>query len=155
MRSRGLVLGLVASLALNLFLIGAAAGVVALGLRMAQDGRPGALVRATRELPQPDRRQMRQMLADTWRGARPDIERSRGLRVEAWSAVADPKPDAPAIKAKLAQSRQIDLGVRATVEERLVDYVLGLPPSDRAIFAQGMRRVLTPPSTPAPPPGGR
>jgi uncharacterized membrane protein len=148
MQPRWLVVGLVASLAVNLFLIGAAAGVIALGLRMAHQNalmRPGALVRATRELPQPDRRQFRMMLADEWRSAIPDLERGRVLRTNAWAALADAKPDGAAIKAGLAQSRQIDVSLWAKVEERVVDYALALPQSDRAIFAQGMRRALTEP----------
>ena|SRR5579864_3262163 len=152
MRPRWLIVGLVASLALNLFLIGAAAGVIALGLRMAHQGplRAGALVRASRDLPQPERCQLRTALAATWRDLRPDVERSRALRVAAWSALADPKADPAAVKAQLAESRQIDEGVRAKAEERIVDEVHALPPADRATFAQGMRRVLTPPAAPAP-----
>ena len=155
MGSRWLVGGLIASVTLNLFLIGAAAGVIALGRSMARENagaRPGALVIATAGLPQPDRRNFRQMLRQTRAGVIADVGRSRSLRMDAWGAFADPKVDPVAIKAKLAQSRQIDTGVRATVEERLVDYVLGLPPADRAAFAAGMRRALTPPPAVAPPP---
>ncbi len=152
MRRPWLIVGLVVSLALNLFLIGAAAGVIALGLRMASQNpaRPGALLRASRDLPQPDRRRLRASLAETWRGLRPDVERSRALRIAAWSALGDPKADPAAVKAQLAESRQIDQATRAKAEERLVDAVRALPPADRVLFAQGMRRVLTPPAQPAP-----
>ena len=148
MGNRWLVAGLIASVALNLFLIGAAAGVIALGVSMAHRpvGRPGPLFRATRELPQPDRQAFRMAVAEIWRSVAPDVARSRTLRGQAWSAIADPKPDAAAIKAKLAQSRQIDTGVRATVEDRVVAYAVGLPPADRAIFARGMQQgVASPP----------
>jgi len=154
MDSRWLVAGLIASAALNLFLVGAAAGVIALGQSMAREGpgvRPGALMIATAGLPQPDRRNFRQMLRQTRSEVLADVARSRALRIDAWSAVGDSKPDPAAIKAKLAQSRQIDTSVRARVEERLVDYVESLTPADRAAFAAGMRRVLTPPPTPQPP----
>jgi uncharacterized membrane protein len=152
MQSRWLVIGLIVSLAVNLFLVGAAAGIITLGVRMAHQNalvRPGALVRATRDLPQPSRRQFRMMLGDEWRSAVPDLERSRMLRTNAWAAVGDAKPDAAAIKAGLAQSRQIDLDQWTKVEERVVDYVLALPQSDRTIFAQGMRRALAQPGAAA------
>jgi uncharacterized membrane protein len=143
-----LVGGMIASVTLNLFLIGAAAGVIALGRSMARENagvRPGALMIASAGLPQPDRRDFRQMLRQTRAAVIADVGRSRALRVDAWSALGDPKSDPAAIKAKLAQSRQIDTGVRATVEEKLVDYIERLPPADRAAFAAGMRRSLAPP----------
>jgi uncharacterized membrane protein len=147
MRPRWLVIGLVASLALNLFLIGTGAGVVALGMRMAREpgtGRPaaGALFWATEGLPQPDRRAMRQMLRGLRDQAKGDTDRSRALRVAAWSALAEPTPDVGAIDQKLAQSRQTDIAVRSRAEQQIVDYAARLPPADRAIFAAGMRRVL-------------
>ena len=147
MASRWLILGLVASVALNLFLIGAAAGVIALGTRMAREtgARQGPLVIATRDLPQQDRRRFRQMLVAARAKVAADTEQSRDLRLSAWGAIADAKPDVAAIKAKLAQSRQLDIGVRSKVEEEIVDYAAALPQDDRTVFADGMRRVLPPP----------
>ena len=145
MRSRWLIVGLLASLALNLFLLGAAAGVVALGVRMAHAGdgaRPGVLVRAARDLPQPAKQNMLMMLGDAWRQVRPAADHSRQMRLEAWSAVADPQPDPAAIKLKLSQSRQLDASARASVEGKLADYVLTLPPADRVAFVAGLRRAL-------------
>ena len=153
MRGRWLLIGLIASVALNLFLIGTGVGVIALGERMAhrpQAQRPGALVRATRDLPQPERRAMRQMLRQAWLEVRPATEQSRALRLDGWSALAVATPDPAQAKAKLAQSRQLDLANRAKVEERVVDYAMGLSPANRAVFAEGMRRVLAPPTQPAP-----
>jgi uncharacterized membrane protein len=149
MRAPWLVVGLIASLVLNLFLVGAAAGVIALGVRMAKEAprpRPGALFWATQDLPQPDRRAMRQMLGAVRRGVLADSDRSLNLRADAWGGLAAGQPNVAAIKQQLTQSRQIDIAVRTRVEERIVDYVAGLSPQDRAIFAAGMRRVLRPPA---------
>lgn len=148
MRGRWLIVGLIASLVLNLFLIGAAAGVIALGARMAHENaaaRTAVLVRATRDLPPADRRAMRQMLRQAWLDAKGPAEQSRALRLEAWGSIADPAADAARIKQELAQSRQIDLADRAKVEETVVDYALTLPPADRKLFAAGMVRAMTPP----------
>jgi uncharacterized membrane protein len=149
MRPRWLAIGLIASLVLNLFLIGAGVGVVTLGRMMARQNAAaggGVLVRATRDLPQPDRRNMRLALRKAWLEIKPDAERSSALRLEAWRAIADPKADAAQIKAKLTECRQIDIANRAKAEEEMVDYALTLPPADRRIFAAGMVRVLTPPA---------
>lgn len=148
MAPRWLVLGLVASVALNLFLIGAAAGVIALGMRMARETgpRPGQLMIAARGLPPQDRRAFREMLVAERADIAADTGQSRDLRLSAWGALADAKPDVAAIKAKLAQSRQLDIGVRRKVEEKIVDYAAALPQNERVVFADGMRRVLPAPS---------
>jgi uncharacterized membrane protein len=155
MRPRWLIIALIASLALNLFLVGAGAGVIALGMRMARQAGParqaGALFWATQGLPQPQRRDMRLMLRDVRDQVKPDTDRSLALRVAAWGALADPKPDPAAIDATLAQSRQIDIGVRTRVEQKIVDYAAHMAPADRASFAAGMRQVLGA-QRPAPPP---
>ena len=153
MNGRWLVIGLIASVALNLFLIGAGAGVIALGMRMAREspptaGRPGALMWVTGALPQPQRRDMRLILRDVRDATKSDAERSRALRISAWSALEDPSPDAAAIEQKLAQSRQIDVGVRTQLEQRLVAYAVRMPASERKTFAGAMRRVLTPQAQP-------
>jgi len=151
MRSGWLIGALVASLALNLFVIGAGAGVwvLAAGLaRQSPGARPGALFWATDDLPQPDRRQMRRFLKDVRDQARPDAAQSLALRAAAWRALGDAKPDAAAVKQQLARGRQIDVAIRTEAEAKIVDYAVRLPPSDRAIFAAGMQRQLTPPAKP-------
>jgi uncharacterized membrane protein len=154
MRGRWLTIGLTLSVALNLFLIGAGAGVIALGVRMARETpagapRPAGLLLATEALPQPARRNIRLMMRDVRDEVKADSDRSLALRRDAWGALADPKPDPAAIEQKLAQSRQIDIGVRTRVEQRIIDYAVKMPPADRATLAAGMRRVLTPRRPPA------
>ena len=150
MRSRWIIVGLAVSVALNLFLLGTGAGVIALGLRMARDNpglKPGALMVATAGLPQGTRHGVREMLRQERTEIEPQVDQSRAVRVQAWSQLAADKPDAAAIKAQLVESRQIDIGVRTKVEEKLVDYAMGMTPADRIAFAAGMRRVLSPPAT--------
>jgi uncharacterized membrane protein len=146
MRRPWLIIGLVVSVALNLFLIGAAAGIIALGSRLAKDGaRPAAtLFWATQDLPEPERHDMRAMLRATRATVLADTNRSLSLRDAAWAGLTDPKPDVAAIKDKLTQGRQIDIAVRTTVEEKIVDYAAQLSPADRALFSAGMRRGLRP-----------
>jgi uncharacterized membrane protein len=153
MRPRWLIVGLVASVALNLFLVGAGAGVIALGLQIAAkppSARPGAFFWASQPLPQPDRSAFRQMLSEVRLEMRADSDHSLAVRAGAWGALADPKPDVASIKQQLDQSRQTDIAVRTRAEERIVDYVAGLSPSDRALFAAAMRRILRPAPAQAP-----
>ena len=154
MRPRWLVVALIASAALNLFLIGAAAGIVALGMRMAREGagaRPGPLIVASQDMPQPGRKNLRQMLRAVRAVLRSQTDESRALRIAAWDSIADTTPDAAAIDQKLEQSRQIDIVVRTKVESALVAYIVRQPAADRTAFAAGMHRVLTPPPPPPQP----
>jgi len=149
MRPRWLIVGLVASVALNLFLVGAGAGIVALGLRIARENaavRPAAFYWATEGLSQPARRDTRRVLLALRDEVRPDIQRSRALRLQAWNGIAAAKPDTAAIKAGLAQSRQLDIATRAKVEEGVVDHVAQLQPADRAAYAAGMSHDLAGPA---------
>jgi uncharacterized membrane protein len=155
MRPSWLVIALVASLVLNVFLVGAGAGVFTLAMRMAHDSagpRPGAFQIASRDLPPADRQAMREMLRGAWADVRTAADQSRRLRAEAWGALADPKPDPAAIKQQLAQSRQLDLTARTAVEEKVVDYVAARSPADRTIVVAGLRSVFPPPPGTGPPP---
>jgi uncharacterized membrane protein len=144
MRPRWLIVGLLVSVALNLFLIGAGAGIVALGLRIASDSgaRPGAFFWATQAMSQPARGEVRRGLAGLRDQVRADVDRSRTLRIQGWNGLAAAKPDTAAIKLALAQSRQLDLATRTRVEEHVVDQLAALPPADRTAYAAGMRRAL-------------
>jgi uncharacterized membrane protein len=147
MRPRWLIVALVVSAALNLFLVGVGAGIFALGLRIASDNgvaRPGVYFWATQAMAQPARGQVRRGLVAMRDEYRADVDRSRALRIQGWNGLAAAKPDSAAIKQALAQGRQIDLATRAKFEERVVDRIATLPPADRAAFAAGMRRALTP-----------
>jgi uncharacterized membrane protein len=149
MRPRWLIVGLVASVVLNLFLIGAGSGILGLGLRMARENagaRPAALFWATQGMSQPARHDTRRMMLGLRDQVRPDIERSRAMRTQAWSALGAAAPDPAAIKQTLAQSRQIDVAVRTRVEEAIVDHVAALAPADRAAYAAGMSRELSAPA---------
>jgi uncharacterized membrane protein len=152
MRPRWLIVGLVVSVALNLFLVGAGAGIVALGLSIAQQsagGRPGVFFWATNGLPQPSRHKVRSWLASEREQIRPDVERSFAVRVQAWDGLAAAKPDPAAIKQGLAQGRQLDLTVRSKVEDGVVDQVAALPPAERTAFAAGMHKALMSQAPPA------
>jgi uncharacterized membrane protein len=145
MRPRWLMIGLAVSVALNLFFLGAGAGIVALGVRMAHENagaRPAAFFWATRGMSQPAKQDMRRMLLQLRDQVRPQLEQSRAMRIQAWSGLAAARPDPAAIKQMLAQSRQTDIAIRAKVEDAIVDGAAGLSADDRARLARGFRRTL-------------
>jgi uncharacterized membrane protein len=144
MRPRWLIVGLVASLALNLFLIGADAGVIALGVRMAREGsgvHPAFFFRATQQLSQPARRDFRRMLIGLGDEVRPALVQSRAERLQAWNGLTAAQPDTAAIKQSLAQSRAADIAVRAKVEEAIVERAARLPQAERLRLVDGFRRA--------------
>ncbi len=137
----------VASLVLNLFLIGAAAGVLALGARMARDrpqgggpppGGMGQLARATMVLPPAERQAFRQALRREGESMRPQGEANRRARQEAWLVGDRDNYDANAVKAALARARVGDQAARARVEEKVVDLASALPPPQRRAFYRAM-----------------
>ncbi|HZZ87264.1 MAG TPA: periplasmic heavy metal sensor [Caulobacteraceae bacterium] len=145
MRPRWLAVGLVASLALNLFLLAAGGMVFLLGERAAHEervGRPSFFVRATEPLPEPDRADFRRFVAGLHDQVQPALDQSRADRIRAWTGLTAPQPDAPGIKQLLARSRAADVLVRTKVEEAVVDHALGLPQSERAKLVDGLRRAL-------------
>ena len=148
MRRNWLIGGLIASVALNLFLIGLGAGAIALGMRLARENqaaRPAALFWATQRLPQPARADIRAMLRSVRSETLAQAEQSLALRVQAWDGLAAPKPDPAAVKQALAQSRQLDIAVRGKVEESIVDFAVQLPPAERATLSAGLHQQLAPP----------
>jgi uncharacterized membrane protein len=137
------VIALFLSGALNLFLIGAAAGVLALGARVAHDRPPGGgpgggagqLWRASQALPPPQARDFRQRLRAQVQSTRPLAEAGRQARHDAWlTGAADPF-NAAATKAALTRARILDQATRQRLEDALVDIAGALPQDQRrAVF---------------------
>jgi uncharacterized membrane protein len=146
MSRKTLLIALVASLAVNLFLVGAVAGGLVVGQRlrgerppMERGGpAPQPLWRAADGLPQPQAQAYRQAL----RGAGPELRMAmrsaRSERAEVWKSLAAEPFDPAAAKQRLAQVREREADARGRIEERIVDYAAGLSPQDRAALAKGL-----------------
>lgn len=158
-------IALVVSLVLNVFLVGAAVGVLALGARMARHGPPGVVAgggqlwRASLALPPAQARTFRQAVRAQAQNTRPMAEAGRQARHDAWlSGAADPF-DAAATKAALARARTADQATRERLENAVVDIAGALPPDQRrAVFRAlaeppGPGRGRFGPGGPAGPPG--
>jgi hypothetical protein len=139
-RRQWLAIGLVASLALNAFFIGAAAtGMLRAGAPPDHDRRGGVLRYELRwlakRLPADAVEKVEAAIADGRVDARHHVERLRVLRSEFGGLVAAADPDRDAIAAKLAEIRvELDAMVREA-QTATADTLLALPPATRARLA--------------------
>lgn len=148
MKPRGLIIGLVVSVALNLFLAGLIVGGAVVA-RCVAETRPPALAqnrtplwRAGDELPQPKRRAFRQMVRHAGLDTREDIRRSRAIRREAIDAMESPGFDPGETIPRMNEARRIDSDARSRVEARILEFAATLTPQERALLAQGLRRAM-------------
>lgn len=146
MTNRKLTVALFASAALNLFLVGAVVGGV-LGERHAQRSaamesrRGGPPMWAAAQALSPEHREAYGlMLRDRAPGSAEDFREARRLRAQAWRGVAADTPNAAAAKAALARARQLDAAARGELEERVVDFAVGLPASERVKLAEQLAK---------------
>lgn len=140
---RTLTLALVASVALNLFVIGAVVGVVVLGdrVREAANGaeRPRQpLWRAADTLPPEHQRAYRQLLRGEAGRVGGQMRQARQARREAWDDLGGEPLDGPAISRRLTEARALEMTARGGVEDRIVAFAATLPPAERAELARGL-----------------
>ena len=149
--NRTLIIALVASGALNLFLVGGIAGAA----WMRQEARREAPIAAAlaqrpplwtagRDLPPEQRRALRQTLRQAALENRADAQAARAERRAVVDAMLDGSFDRGEAERRMAAARALEGGVRAKVDGRLVAFAESLPPEERKILAEGLRRVYAP-----------
>lgn len=142
---RTLTVALVASVALNLFVIGAVVGVVVVGHRVREvaQSREGArqpLWRAADALPPEHQRAYRQLLQAEAGGVGGQMRQARQARREAWNDLGGEPLDGPAISRRLKEARALEMTARGGVEDRIVAFAATLPSAERAELARGLAR---------------
>ncbi|MDO8912683.1 MAG: periplasmic heavy metal sensor [Phenylobacterium sp.] len=142
---RTLTVALVASLALNLFVIGAVVGGVVVGHRVREAAqapeRPRQpLWRAADALPPERQRAYRQLLRAEAGGVGGQMREARQARREAWADLGAQPLDGLAISRRLAEARALEMTARGGVEDRIVAFAATLPPAERAELAKGLAR---------------
>jgi uncharacterized membrane protein len=142
MTARWTFIALIASTALNLFLLGVAVAVVARGDSRIPDRLPQRpnLRAAASSLPADQRKRFAALLraeGDSIQGA---ARQARDLRAGAWNSLASPAFDPTVAKADLARVRAINQASRGKVEDAVVDFAAGLAAPDRTRFGQAMNR---------------
>jgi uncharacterized membrane protein len=145
MTSRAIWIALFASLAINVFALGAFIGVRLTEARVATPEAPPARVRnplmeAVRALPPEAQAAWRAHNRDFMRAAGPELRESRRLTREALRGLGAEPFDAAVALAALERARDAERQGRGAMDRRLVEFAAGLPPEDRRAFAEALAR---------------
>ena len=149
------------SLVLNVFVVGAVAGVLVIRQQvLARAGAGDPLMNAADALPPNQREAFRALIGPTLLSLRPGLRDARIARHDAMVRFRVQPFDRVAASADFARARADDAAARGRVEETLLDFAAKLPPDQRAVFARGLTRaavarwIASHPGR-APPPAGR
>jgi uncharacterized membrane protein len=141
MSPRAIKMLLAASLAVNIFILGAAAGA---GYMWQARERPRVEAQrglrfAAAGLSPEQRRAFREALAEARRQAAAEILSARTSRETAAKLLAAEPLDAAAAETELAKARAADMALRARLEQAIVGYAATLSPGDREVLVDGLR----------------
>lgn len=146
MTPNALKYGLAASLALNLFIVGAVVGAAGMQARHNHRVTPqrppsntSALMRAADALPEARRAAYVERLNAAGELARKDFVAAREVRTKASDLIGAPVYDRPAVSALLGKAREIDQGTRARFEETVLEYAATLSHDERKVFAERLK----------------
>lgn len=150
MKTRGLLIGLVVSLALNLFLVGLGAGALLFRARheggeAAQGHQPrrGGLWQAGRGLSAEHRPAYRQVLRAALQASRADLAEARRLKRRAFDAMAAPDYDPRAVAADLEAARTLEFRSRSRMERDIAVFAATLPADERSALSESLRVAMT------------
>jgi uncharacterized membrane protein len=143
MTSRGLTIALAISAALNVFVVGAGAGVLlSRVIGPAHAGQRGRLAVAADKLGPTERTAFLEMMRDQAQGEGPVLLDAREARRQAVAALQAPRFDRAAAGAALDRARADDMAVRTKIENAVLDFAAGLSPQGRAALAAGIAPQL-------------
>lgn len=152
MKGRWLLVGLVVSLALNLFLVGLGVGAMVFGAK----GHPGEPPRAgeggqrraplwmaARGLSEQYRPAYRQVLVKATLDTRADLTEARRLKRRAFDMMASDAYDPKAVAADLEKARGLEFRARTRVEQDITAFAATLPPEERSALSESLRAAMT------------
>jgi uncharacterized membrane protein len=143
MSPRALKIGLALSLVLNMFLLMAVGGAIAMRHQLMANhrgDRPNSIMRLTKDMPPESRKAMRQVLREAVVATLPDLKTAHNARIAAADSLAAAKPDRVLIDSNLQKAREAEMRARAGMESAAVTYALTVSPDDRARIAESFRR---------------
>ena len=143
MRPRTLLIALAVSLVVNVFVIGAAIGVVfgrGLGPQPGPAQRPNAIMAAADRLDPADRAAFRAMMQDEVQREGPTQLDARMARRQVVAILSAPTFDRAAAGAALDKARADDIAVRKAVEDDMLDFAAQLDLQGRTALAEGLGR---------------
>jgi uncharacterized membrane protein len=146
MSRRGLIIALVASAALNLFVIGGVAGAALMGLRMhggpLRPPPPRQHVAGLGvDLPPPEQRAWRDAVGKAMAESGPKFREARALRRQAWQSLGADPVDLQAVQAQLGRARTLEAEARGRVDAAVVGFAGGLAPEERREMAEALSRA--------------
>lgn len=145
---------LVASLALNVFVVGAFVGAQVAQTPPPQSSDQGAarparprnpVLLAVRSLSPQSQAAWRRQSNDFAKDAGPGGRKARELARQTLGGFGAEPFDAEAALAGLARARALEHAHRTAMDRRLVAFAAGLPPDERARFAQALALAQRPP----------
>jgi uncharacterized membrane protein len=143
---RALAIALFASVALNLFGIGAVVGGFVIAHRlheMAPQRAPvgqGPLWAAADALPPEHRDAYHDLLRGQALTVGQQVRQARQARRQAWAGLMAEPFDAKGTAKNLADARALEIQARGEVEQKIVEFAATLPAAERAELAQGLGR---------------
>jgi uncharacterized membrane protein len=154
MKGRWLLVGLVVSLALNLFLVGLGVGALVFGggakrgpeAQSAAGPRRAPMWMAGRGLSEAYRPAYREVLMRATRETRADLVESRRLKRRAFDAMAATPYDAKAVAADLERARTLEFKARTRLEQDVAAFAATLPPDERSALSESLRTVMSRPA---------
>jgi uncharacterized membrane protein len=148
MSARGLTIALLASAALNVFVIGAGAGLLASHAFSPAGGAGGPpqnpLRAAAERLDPADREALLQLMQDQVQANGPLLVDARKARREARALMLAQPFDRAATAAALGRARADEIQVRGRLEDAVVDFAARLSPQARATLSSGIMRATAP-----------
>lgn len=144
---RGLLIVLIVSLAVNLFVLGGAAGVALMGfpLHRNANGGPPRLAAAGATLAPHQREAWQAAMRQASQTSGAKIVQARRLRREAWRGLNEDKVDAQAVLAALDRSRTLEMQARWEMDRAVVGFAATLPADDRRKLAEALSARRGPP----------
>ena len=148
MNGRGLLFGLLGSVALNLFLVGLGVGAWALGPKLMQPapvviqgpGRAALPFWAMgRSLSPEYRPAFNAVLRKALTASVGEVREARAIKRRAFDAMGSGDFDAVKINAEFDRARQLEFDARTRLEHDLLTYSATLPAEERANLAEAMR----------------
>jgi len=135
---------LVASLVLNVFIVGAVAGGAArwwfAERSVAAAEPPRGLRHAADDLPAEQRRSFLIALRNARRAVAEPLQAAREGRQEVLRLLREPRFEADAVAQTLAKTRAADMAARERFEAAVVDFATTLSPPEREKLADGLAR---------------
>ncbi|WP_165790887.1 periplasmic heavy metal sensor [Pleomorphomonas carboxyditropha] len=133
-------IALALSLALNVFILGAAVGAWIWRLAPMPAAQPAdqGLASAAQAMAPDQRQAFRQALAKARSDAQPDSQAARDARDKLARLLKEADLDRDAIDATLETTRAADIRVRARVEAAVMDFAEGLDSQSRALLIDGL-----------------